>query len=94
MPSATLKLPDLLMQRVLAISQRKGISPHAFMLQAIKEAVSAAGQRAAFVKEAMTAHQEMLASGQGFDSDEVHGYIAARIAGTNPSRPNARTWRR
>ena len=94
MSATSFELPDPLMMRVLAASQRKGISPQAFMEQAIEQAVLAAEQRAAFVREAMTAHQEMLASGQGFDGDEVHGYIAARVAGTNPSRPKARAWRK
>jgi predicted transcriptional regulator len=94
MSSILLKLPDALKQRVIAMSRRKGMPPHAFMVGAIEQAVLSAEQRAAFVEDALAAQQEMLASGQGFDADEVHAYIASRTAGENPSRPTARTWRK
>jgi predicted transcriptional regulator len=93
MSFTSLKLPDALKQRVTAISRRKGISPHAFMVGAIEQAVLAAEQQAAFVRDALAAQQEMLASGQGFDADEVHAYIATRIAAGTPARPAATTWR-
>ena len=94
MSTTSLKLPDSLKQRVLATSQRKVISPHAFMVGAIEQAASAAEQQAAVVEDALAAQQEMLASGRGYDADEVHAYIEARIAGENPERPRARTWRK
>jgi predicted transcriptional regulator len=94
MPTVSIDLFEALKQRVLAVSRRKGISPHAFMVGAIEKASAAAGQQAAFVAEAIAAQDEMLASGQGFDVDEVHAYIAARIAGKKPARPVSRTWRK
>ena len=93
MPSTTLNLPDALKKRVIAMSRRTGILPHAFMVRAIEQAVLTAEQQAAFVEDALAAHQEMLASGLGFDADEVHAYIASRTVGESPARPKARTWR-
>jgi predicted transcriptional regulator len=94
MSTTSLKLPDSLKQRVLATSQRKGISPHAFMVGAIEQAASAAEKQESFFEDALAAQLEMLESGQGYDADEVHAYIEARIAGENPARPRARTWRK
>lgn len=93
MSTTSLKLSEALRQRVQANSQRQGISPHAFMVGAIEQAALAADRQAEFIDEAKAAHVEMMQSGQGFDADEVHAYIAARIAGENPPRPKARTWR-
>jgi predicted transcriptional regulator len=93
MSTTSLKLTEALKQRVLAESERKGVSPHAFMVGAIEQAALAAEQRAAFIDEARAAQEEMMRSGQGFDADEVHAYIAARIAGEDPPRPKARNWR-
>ncbi|MET0962973.1 MAG: hypothetical protein ABWY05_09170 [Noviherbaspirillum sp.] len=93
MSTTSLKLSEALKQRVLANYQRQGISPHAFMVGAIEQAASAGERQAAFIDEAKAAREEILQSGQGFDADEVHAYIAARIAGENPPRPKARNWR-
>jgi predicted transcriptional regulator len=94
MSTTSLKLPEALKQRVLAESERKGISPHAFMVGAIEQATLAAEHRAAFIAEAIDAKEDMMASGLGFDADEVHAYIAARIAGEDLPKPVARNWRR
>ena len=93
MSTTSLKLTEALKQRVLVESERKGISPHAFMVGAIEQAALAAEQRAAFIAEAKAAQLEMVRTGQGFDVDEVHAYIAARIAGEDLPRPRARNWR-
>ena len=94
MSTVSLKLPDALIRRVLAASRRKGIPPHAFMVGAIEQATLAAEQRAEFIESAKTTRDEMLASGLGFDADEVHAYITARISGKKPARPIAGTWRK
>jgi predicted transcriptional regulator len=93
MSTTSLKLTEALRQRVLVEAERKNISPHAFMVGAIEQAALAAEHRAAFIAEAKAAKEDMMRSGQGFDADEVHAYIAARIAGEDPPRPKARNWR-
>ena len=62
------------------------------MVDAIEKACATGERQAGFVADALAAQKEMLATGQGFDADEVHAYIAARIAGKEPARPIARTW--
>jgi len=55
-------------------------------------AATAAKRRAGFVAEAEAVREEMLKTGKGYDADEVHAYLQARLAGTKPPRPKAKSW--
>mgnify|MGYP000320666049 CR=1 FL=1 len=92
MSTTSLKLSDELKQRAVAAAERKGVSPHAFMVQAIERAATAAERRASFVGEAQVAREQMLSSGTGYDASEVHAYLKARIAGDKVVRPKAKSW--
>jgi hypothetical protein len=61
--------------------------------QAIESAATVAESRASFVSEAQAAREKMLSTGKGFDVNEVHAYLKARIAGNNPVKPKAKSWR-
>lgn len=61
MATTSLKLSDELKQRVIAAAEKKGVSPHAFMVQAIERAATAAESRASFVSEA-----QAISSGTNF----------------------------
>jgi hypothetical protein len=50
-------------------------------------------QRAAFVAEAQASREQMLRTGKGYDADEVHAYLKARIAGRKSAKPQAKSWR-
>lgn len=93
MVTTTLKLPDELKQRAIEAARQLGVSPHAFMVQAIEQAATAAEQRASFVAAAVEAKAQALASGEGYEAAEVHAYLKARIADRNAARPKARRWR-
>ena len=92
MSTTSLKLSDELKQRAVAAAEQKGVSPHAFMVQAIELAATAAERRASFVGEALAAREQMLSSGKGYDASEVHAYLKARIAGDKPAKPKAKSW--
>lgn len=92
MSTTSLKLSDELKQRAIAAAEQKGVSPHAFMVQAIEQAAAAAERRAGFVGEAQAAREQMLGSGIGYDVGEVHAYLKARIAGDKAARPKAKSW--
>lgn len=92
MPTTSLKLSDELKQRAVAAAEKKGVSPHAFMVHAIEQAATAAERRAGFVGEAQVAREQMLKTGEGYDASEVHAYLKARIAGNKPAKPKARSW--
>lgn len=93
MTTTSLKLPDELKQRAVAAAEKIGVSPHAFMVNAIEQAATAAEQRAGFVAEALAAREQMLETGKGYDTAEVHGWLMARIAGKKPVKPKAKSWR-
>ncbi|MCE1182593.1 MAG: CopG family transcriptional regulator [Rhodocyclales bacterium] len=93
MSTTSLKLPDELKQRAVLAAEQQGVSPHAFMLSAIEQATTAAELRQEFINSANAARDQMLASGEGYDADDVRSYIQARIAGQAPARPQQKKWR-
>lgn len=93
MPTTSLKLPEELKQRAADAAHRQGISPHAFMVQAIEQAAIAAELRAGFVEAAQSARAKALQSGMGYEADDVHAYMEARLAGTPSQKPEAKPWR-
>jgi predicted transcriptional regulator len=91
--TTSLKLPEELKQRAVAAAHKQGVTPHAFMVEAIRQAASAAEVRAQFVADAEAARKDMLKSGTGYDADEVHAYLRQRIAGNRSGRPKEKAWR-
>jgi predicted transcriptional regulator len=92
MSTTSLKLSEELKQRAVAAAEKKGVSPHAFMVNAIEQAATAAELRASFVGEALAAREQMLSTGKGYDSREVHTYLKARISGNKSAKPKAKSW--
>jgi len=87
MSTTLLKLPDEIKQRAIDAAQALGISPHAFMVDAIRQAVYAVEQRAAFIVQARDARAEMLAEGQGYAADGVRAYLHSRLTDRSVARP-------
>jgi hypothetical protein len=94
MSTTSLKIHDALKQRAIAVAQMHGLTPHAFMVQAIELATKASEQRASFISEAKIARENMLSTGKGYDADEVHSYLKARAAGQNAAQPRPKSWRK
>lgn len=94
MPTTSLKLPDELKQRAAKAAEELGISLHAFMIDAIRQAADAVEQRSEFVAQALAARAEMLQNGLGHDADDVRLYLRKRSGEKQAPRPNARTWRK
>jgi predicted transcriptional regulator len=94
MSTTLLKLPDELKQRAIDAAQALGISPHAFMVDAIRQAVYAVEQRAAFIVQARDARAEMLAEGQGHATDDVRTYLRSRLTDPAAARPAKTPWRK
>jgi predicted transcriptional regulator len=93
MSTTSIKLSDELKSRVAAVAQERGVTPHAFMVEAIAVATAVAEQRAAFVAEAWGAQAQMIGSGKGFDADDVHAWLRARAAGQTARKPRLKSWR-
>lgn len=94
MSTTSLKLSDELKQRAASAAQELGISPHAFMVDAIRQAADAVEQRAQFVAQAAAARAEMLQNGLGHDADEVRTYLRQRIRDKHIPQPDAKPWRK
>lgn len=93
MSTTSLKLPDDVKKLAIEAAKHQGVTPHAFMVDAIRAAAIAAERRAAFVADATAARAETLESGKGYSAAEVHAYIRGRVGGKAVSRPKARSWR-
>jgi len=94
MSTTSLKLPDDVKERAAEVARRQGITPHAFMVEAIRSAAAAAEKRAEFVGEALSAREQMQQSGKGFRATEVHEYLSRRAQGESAGKPKARRWRK
>jgi len=94
MSTISQKLPDELEQRAIDAAHVLGISPHAFMVEAIRQAVHAVEKRAAFIAQARDARTEMLTEGHGYAADEVRGYLHSRLTDRSVVRPAKTPWRK
>lgn len=93
MSTTSLKLPDELKLRAVNAAQELGISPHAFMVDAIRQAAHAVEQRAAFVTQAREARTEMLEHGNGHAAEDVRAYLRQRLQNGQVERPAKKQWR-
>ena len=93
MSTTSLKLPEDLKLRAAAAAHDLGMTPHAFMIDAIRRAATAAEQRAQFVAEALAARAHMLHTGLGYDTGEVGTYLRNRVTDRELPPPLAKPWR-
>lgn len=103
MSTTSIKLPDDIKQKANAAALDLGITPHAFMVEAIRKATLAAEKQSAFITEAQTARTATLQSGLGFAAADVHAHLRKRISGkidagkkkkaSAPSELTAKPWR-
>jgi predicted transcriptional regulator len=94
MSTTSLKLSPELKERTAAVAEELGISPHAFMVEAIVQATDVAEQRAEFVAQAQAALAEMQNTGLGYDADDVRTYLRERLTNPDAVRPEAKPWRK
>lgn len=93
MSTTSLKLPDDVKQLAAAAARHQGITPHAFMVEAIRTAAAAAERHTAFVADALEAEADFLRSGKAYEAFEVHEYIKLLAQGRKAARPKAKSWR-
>jgi len=91
--TTSLKLPDDVKERAIAAAQHQGVTPHAFMVEAIRLAASAAEKRAEFVSQAQSARREAIQTGKGYPAADVHTYLRLRAQGKSAPKPRAKSWR-
>lgn len=93
MSTTSLKLPEEVKRLAVAAAKQQGVTPHAFMVDAIRAAATNAEKRAQFVADAIASREEALRSGKGYVAEEVHAYLRARAQGKLASKPRAKSWR-
>lgn len=93
MPTTSLKLPEDLKQAAVEAAEQQGVTPHAFMVEAIRAAAAAARKRSAFVADALAARRDVMESGKAYAAEEVHEYIRKCAQGKPTAKPKARNWR-
>lgn len=91
MATTSLKLSDELKQRAVAAAEKIGVTPHAFMVDAIEQAATAAEKRANFIADASTELAQVRETGVGYDAAAVHKYLRNRASGKKTRRPSARS---
>lgn len=87
MATTSLKLPDILKQRIGVLAEAAGKTPHAFMVEALTEQTERTEKRHAFLQSALEARQEYEQTGIAYAAEDVHNYLKARIQGKNPAQP-------
>lgn len=88
--AVSLRLPEDVKRRIARLARAQDLTPHGFMLEAIREKVEAEEARAAFHGEAKRRLARMKRTGAGIPADEVFEYLKQRAAGRSVERPKAR----
>lgn len=88
--AVSLRVPEHVKKRIAKLARRRKTTPHALMLEAIREKVAAEESRAAFHAEAHRRLKGMKKTGAGIPAGEVFEYLELRAAGKPAARPKAR----
>lgn len=94
MSTTSLKLPRDVKQLAITAARQQGISPHAFMVDAIRTVATNAEKRDQFVADAVAARAETVESGEGYAAEDVHAYLRTRAHGESVDKPKAEVWRK
>jgi predicted transcriptional regulator len=79
--TTSLKLTEEIKQQATNAAKELGMTPHAFMVEAIKQASINAEIRRKFIEQANIAREGVIKNGKVFESDKVFEAMKARIAG-------------
>ena len=90
MSTTTIRLPDDLKKRIAQLADSAGMTPHAFMLQAIEERAAEAEAQAEFHRVAQHRWAEFKRSGEAVSNDDMKSYVKALAAGRKAPPPRAR----
>ena len=94
MATTSLKLSDELKARAQLAAEHQGLSPHAFMVQAIEQAITSAETEERFLADAYAAREETHNTRLSFAAEDVHDYVRAVARGENPPLPETQPWRK
>jgi len=78
--TTSLKLPEEIKMQAITAAKDLGITPHAFMVEAIKQASINAELRRSLIEDSNNARNEVLKDGKVYESDKVFKHLKVRIA--------------
>ena len=90
MPTVSVKLADAVKARIDDAASHRGVTAHAFMVEAIEQSVQREEWHRSFVEDALKARAAVVRSGKVYDGDEVAAYLRAKLTGKPAVRPAAR----
>jgi predicted transcriptional regulator len=91
MPTLSVKLTDAVKSRIDRLAAAKGTTAHAFMVDAIESQLDNEEKHEAFIRSALEARDEALASGMVYDGPEVIEYWRARMRGEKVTKPRLKS---
>jgi predicted transcriptional regulator len=83
----TLKVPDDLRARLAEQAEAEGKTPHAYMLEALKEKADRSDRRRDYLAAGDSAMQEYQRTGVAYAMEDVERYILGIAAGKKVRRP-------
>ena len=83
----TLKIPDDLRARLAEQAEAEGKSPHAYMLEALKEKADRADRRREYLAAGAEALREYERTGIAYAMEDVERYIVAVAEGRTATKP-------
>jgi len=86
----SLRIPEDVKKRIAKLAKAHDLTPHGFMLDAIREKLAAEEARAAFHAEARRRLERMKKTGTGIPAEEAFEYVRARAEGAVVRRPKPR----
>lgn len=89
MPNLSVKIDDATRQRLNEVAASRGVTPHAWMVNAIESELDRAQEQGAFVERALRARAQVEAGGQAMDGRAFADYLRARVRGQAAARPTA-----
>ena len=91
--AVSLRVPEEVKKRIAKLARQQDLTPHGFMLDAIREKVEIEEVRLAFHAEAERRLARMKKTGVGIPAEEVFEYLQRRAAGRKATRPKPRKQR-
>lgn len=92
MSTTSLKLSDEIKAKAADAAKELGISAHAFMVEAIRQASVNAEYRKAFIAEAKAAREATLNTNEVYEAKDVFDHLRSRITGKQPASLKAKSW--
>lgn len=88
--AVSLRVPENVKRRIAKLAEEQDTTPHAFMLEAIRDRLDAEEARAGFHAEARRRLARMKKSGLAVPANEVFDYLLSKAGGNKAKRPKAR----